>query len=55
MKKTRVTEWPSVRLTVNPDTMARIEDCADRRALSVSAVIREALDRAYRPEALVRP
>lgn len=55
MKKTRVTEWKSVRVTVNPETLERIETYAERRALSVSAVIREALDRAYRPEALVRP
>jgi hypothetical protein len=55
MKKTRVTEWPAVRVNVDPRTLARIEASADRRALSVSAVIREALDRVYRPEALVRP
>jgi hypothetical protein len=55
VKRTQVTEWPAVRVTVNPETMERIEAYADRRAVSVSAVIREALDRVYRPEALVRP
>ena len=55
MKKTRVSERPAVRVNVDPRTLERIEAPADRRALSVSAVIREALDRIYRPEALVRP
>lgn len=55
MKKTRISDWPAVQVNVNPATLERIEDYAERRALSVSAVIREALDRAYRPEALVRP
>jgi hypothetical protein len=55
MKRARITEWPAVRVNVSPETLERIEAQAERRALSVSAVIREALDRAYRPEALVRP
>jgi hypothetical protein len=55
MKRARISEWPAVRVNVDPRTLERIEKYADRRALSVSAVIREALDRAYRPEALVRP
>jgi len=49
--RTRVTEWPMVRLNLNPATLDRIERTAEERALSVSAVIREALDRAYRSEA----
>jgi hypothetical protein len=52
MKRTRVTDWPSVRLNLNPATLERIEAQAEQRALSVSAVIREALDRAYRSEAV---
>jgi hypothetical protein len=49
--RTRVTEWPMVRLNVNPRTLESIEAQAEERALSVSAVIRETLDRAYRTEA----
>jgi hypothetical protein len=55
MKRARISEWPAVRVNVDPRTLERIELQAERRALSVSAVIREALDRVYRPEALVRP
>jgi hypothetical protein len=54
-RATRITEWPAVRVNVDPRTLERIELYAERRALSVSAVIREALDRTYRPEALVKP
>jgi hypothetical protein len=53
--KQRVTEWPIVRLNVHPATLAAIEAQAERRALSTAAMIREALDRVYRPEALLRP
>jgi hypothetical protein len=49
MNRTRVTEWPKVRLTVNPATLEALEVEAEARALPVSAVIRETLDRAYRP------
>jgi hypothetical protein len=52
MKRTRISEWPTGRLNVNPATLERIEATAEQRALSVSAVIREALDRAYRSKAL---
>jgi hypothetical protein len=51
MKRTRISEWPRVRLTVNPRTLERIQARAEERALPVAAVIREALDRAYRTEA----
>jgi hypothetical protein len=51
MKRTLISQWPSIRVTVNPRTLDRIEDAAERRSLSVSAVVREALDRAYRTEA----
>jgi Ribbon-helix-helix protein, copG family len=51
MKRTRISEWPAVRVSLNPRTLERIEAVAEQRSLSVSAVIREALDRAYRTEA----
>jgi len=51
MKRTRVTAWPAVQVNLNPRTFERIEAQAEQRALSVSAVIREALDRVYRTEA----
>lgn len=47
MKRTRITEWPTVRTTVNPRTLEALQAEAEERALSVAAVIREALDRAY--------
>jgi hypothetical protein len=46
--KQRITDWPIVRLNVNPATLERIEAQAEQRALSMAAVIREVLDRAYR-------
>jgi hypothetical protein len=49
MKRTRISEWPKVRVTVDPRTLERIEDVAERRALSVAAVVREALDQVYAP------
>jgi hypothetical protein len=49
-RKTLVSQWPSIRVTVNPRTLERIEDTAERRSLSVAAIVREALDRAYRTE-----
>jgi hypothetical protein len=51
MKRTRVTEWPVVRLNLSPRTLERIEAQAEDRGLSVAAIVREALDRAYRTEA----
>jgi hypothetical protein len=51
MKRTLISQWPSIRVTVNPRTLERIEDTAERRSLSVAALVREALDRAYRAEA----
>ena len=50
-QRTRISEWPAIRVNLNPATLDRIEQTAEQRALSVSAVIREALDRAYRSEA----
>jgi hypothetical protein len=51
MKRTLISQWPSIRVTVNPRTLDRIEEAAERRSLSVAAVVREALDRVYRTEA----
>lgn len=48
MKRTRISEWPRVRVSVNPQTLERVSTAADLRGLSVSAVIREALDQAYK-------
>jgi hypothetical protein len=51
-ERTKVTEWPEVRANINPQTLERIEAAREERALSVAALIREALDRAYRHKAL---
>jgi hypothetical protein len=51
MRRTLISQWPSIRVTVNPRTLDRIEEVAERRSLSIAAVVREALDRAYRTEA----
>jgi hypothetical protein len=50
MKRVRITDWPVIpKVNVNPTTFARIEDEASDRGLSVSALVREALDARYRP------
>jgi hypothetical protein len=51
-QRTKITDWPEVRANLNPQTLERIEDAAEQRALSVAALIREALDRAYRSKVL---
>jgi hypothetical protein len=53
--RTRISEWPTVRVTVNPTTFEALESEAEERALPVSALVREALDRAVRPTASLRP
>lgn len=54
MKRTRISEWPAVRVNVNPSTLDRIEQSAESRALSVAALIREAIAEKYdeRPRTL---
>jgi hypothetical protein len=47
MKRTLISQWPSIRVTVNPRTLDRIEEAAERRSLSKAAVVREALDRTF--------
>jgi hypothetical protein len=51
VKRTRISEWPRIRLTVNPATLEALNAEAEQRALSVAAVVREALDRTYGKEA----
>jgi hypothetical protein len=45
--RARVSEWPTIRVNVNPSVLERMEREAEARALSVAAVVREALDRSY--------
>jgi Ribbon-helix-helix protein, copG family len=53
MKSRRIKDFPQVHVHLDPDVLARITRTAERRSLSVSAVIREALDWAYHPEGVV--
>jgi predicted HicB family RNase H-like nuclease len=45
----KMSQWPAVFVRVRPEVFDRIEAQAEERALSVSAVIRETLDRAHKP------
>jgi hypothetical protein len=54
VKHTRISEWPRVRVTVNPRTLERIQARAEARALPVAAVVREALDQMYQPDKPLR-
>jgi hypothetical protein len=54
MRKTRVTAWRSLRVTVNPSVLEALEAEASERAVPVSIVVREILDRAVRPSASLR-
>ena len=47
LKRRRITDFPEVHIHLDPDVLARIERTAERRSLSVSAVIRETLGLAY--------
>jgi Ribbon-helix-helix protein, copG family len=51
MKRVRISEWPAVHVNVNPRTLEALEDEAEERGLSVSALVREALDRSVRSAA----
>jgi len=51
-QRTKITDWPEVKVNLNPQTLQRIEAAREERALSIAALIREALDRAYRHKAL---
>ena len=52
--RTRVSEFPEIRVAVNPRTLEALKDEAEERALPLSAVVRQALDRAVRPTASLR-
>lgn len=47
--RTRLSEYPTIKVAVNPRTLEALEDEAEERGLSVSAVVRMALDRAVSP------
>jgi hypothetical protein len=49
--RTRVSEFPEIRVAVNPRTLEALKAEADERALPLSAIVRETLDRAVRPAA----
>jgi hypothetical protein len=49
--RTRISDFPTIRVSVNPRTLEALEAEAEERALPVSAIVREALDRAVRPAA----
>jgi hypothetical protein len=54
MKRTRVSDFPTIRVAVHPRTLEALEAEAEERALPVSAIVREALDRAVFPAASLR-
>jgi hypothetical protein len=54
-RTTRVSDFPTIRVAVNPRTLEALEAEAEERALPVSAIVREALDRAVLPAASLRP
>jgi hypothetical protein len=55
MRKTRVTAWRSLRVTVAPTVLEALEAEAEERAVPVSIVVREILDRAVKPATSLRP
>jgi hypothetical protein len=46
--RTRVTDWPAIRVTIPPEVLDNLTRQAEERALPVSAIVREVL-RAYKP------
>jgi hypothetical protein len=52
--RTRISEFPTIRVAVSPRTLEALEEEAEQRALPLSAIVREALDRAVRPAASLR-
>jgi hypothetical protein len=52
--RTRISEFPKIRVAVHPRTLEALEAEAEERALPVSAIVREALDRAALPAATLR-
>ena len=54
MKKTRVSDFPTIRVSVHPRTLEALTAEAEERSLPVSAIVREALDRAVLPATSLR-
>jgi len=54
-RTTRVSEFPTIRVAVHPRTLEALSAEAEERALPLSAIVREALDRAVRPAPSLRP
>jgi hypothetical protein len=54
MKRARISEWPALHVNVNPRTLELLEEEAEERGLTLSAVVRMALDRAVEPTASLR-
>jgi hypothetical protein len=52
--RARISEFPTIRVAVNPRTLEALQEEAEERALPLSAIVREALDRAVRPAASLR-
>jgi hypothetical protein len=52
--RTRVSDFPTIKVAVPPSVLEALQDEAEERALPLSAVVREALDRAVRPQASLR-
>jgi predicted HicB family RNase H-like nuclease len=40
----KVSQWPSLNIRVHPDVFAAIEQAADQRTVSLSVIVREALN-----------
>jgi hypothetical protein len=49
--RTRLSEYPTIKVAVSPRTLEALNDEAEERGLSLSAVVRMALDRAVSPAA----
>ena len=49
-QRTKITDWPEVRVNVNPQTLERIEAERERRALSRADIVREVLAKAFDSE-----
>jgi hypothetical protein len=50
-RTTRITEYPTIKVAVPPRVLEALSAEADERSVPLSAIVREALDRAVRPSA----
>jgi predicted DNA-binding protein len=50
MKTVYLSQYPALNVRVKPETLERITAAAEARSLTVSAIVREALDRAFQGE-----